>query len=120
MDDGGWEKLSVKFGEYYTDPFYNFIGTHAIEDIINRRVPNVRYGSIKRELWMEVTECFDEKSQVGSNLLDFFTQIYKFRENCKPEIKKQILDYMQYECCKKEESRILLNTDETDLFIFRN
>nr|XP_006818016.1 PREDICTED: histamine N-methyltransferase-like [Saccoglossus kowalevskii] len=120
MDDGGWEKLSVKVGTYYTDPCHNFIGTHAIEDIINHRIPNVRYGSIRRELWLDVTECLDEESQVGSYIIDFLTQIHNFRGIAKPEIKKQILDYMRDECCKKEENKILFSIDENDLFIFRD
>ncbi|XP_002741056.1 histamine N-methyltransferase-like [Saccoglossus kowalevskii] len=120
MDDGAWEKLSVKVGEYYTDPGYNCIGTRAIEDIINSRLTTVRYGSIKRELWLDVTECFDEESQVGSHIIDFLTQIYNFREIAKPEIKKQILEYMRDECCKKEENKVLFSKDEKDLFIFRD
>ncbi|XP_006824397.1 histamine N-methyltransferase-like [Saccoglossus kowalevskii] len=120
MDDGGLEKFISKVGEYYTDQLCNFIGTHAIEDIINRRIPNVRYGSIKRELWFNVTECFGEESEIGSYIINVFTKIYNFREKAKPKIKKQILDYMRDECCKKEDSRILFNTDERDLFIFRD
>ncbi|XP_077868388.1 histamine N-methyltransferase-like [Saccoglossus kowalevskii] len=117
---GGWEKLGIIIGKYYRDPDYNFIGIHAIKDIFDRRLPNVKYQTKQRELWVDVTDCFNEKSQIGSYMIDFITQIYKFRDNCKPEIQKQILYYMRNECCNSGDTAILLNSDETSLIIFKD
>ncbi|XP_077869855.1 histamine N-methyltransferase-like [Saccoglossus kowalevskii] len=120
MGDGGWTKLSVKVGEYYCSSNLNFIGIQAIEDIFKRRLPYVKYQTKCREYWIDVTNCFDEESQSGSYKLDFFTQIYKFRETCKPEIKEQLLNYLRDECCKKDSNILLLNANKKDLIILRD
>ncbi|XP_077865673.1 histamine N-methyltransferase-like [Saccoglossus kowalevskii] len=119
MIDGGWEKFSAKVGEYFTDPKFNFIGTHDVEDVVKRRIPNARYETKKRDYTMDITECFDEESQAGALLIDFITILYKFRETCKPEIKKIILEYL-VECCQKEGDKMLLSTDERDIVIFKD
>ncbi|XP_006818869.1 histamine N-methyltransferase-like [Saccoglossus kowalevskii] len=91
MVDGGWEKFGVEVGEYFTNPKLHFIGTHFLENVIKRRIPNARYETKKREHTVDITDCFDEESQAGAYLIDFTTLIYKFRETCKPEIKKKII-----------------------------
>ncbi|XP_077866893.1 uncharacterized protein LOC144355696 [Saccoglossus kowalevskii] len=83
MIDGGWEKFLLKVGEYFTDPMYNFIGTHFIEDVIKRHIPNARYETKKREYTVNMVDCFDEESKAGAYMIDSTTVIYKFRETCK-------------------------------------
>ncbi|XP_006816457.1 histamine N-methyltransferase-like [Saccoglossus kowalevskii] len=119
MIDGGWEKFSVKVGEHFTDTKLHFIGTHFIEDVIKLRFPNARYETKKREYTVDMVDSFDEESQAGAYLIDFITLVYKFRETCKPEIKKKLLEYL-VECCRKEGDKILLSTDERDLVIFKD
>ncbi|XP_077869475.1 histamine N-methyltransferase-like [Saccoglossus kowalevskii] len=120
IGDGGSIKLHEKLGEYYRSSNYNFIGSHAIEDIFKRRLPHVRYQTKRRQLSVDVINCFDEEPQQGSYVIDFITQIYEFRVNCKPEIKKQLLNYMRDECCTKVGIMLLLNADEKDLIILKD
>ncbi|XP_002738772.1 histamine N-methyltransferase-like [Saccoglossus kowalevskii] len=119
MVAGGWEKVFLKIGEYYCDPKFHFLGSETVKNMLKRRIPDIKLEVVGRDNLVDVTECFDEKSQDGGYMLECLTQVHDFRNFCKPEIKKAFMEYFRDECCNKDGDKFFLRAGEADLIAFK-
>ncbi|XP_077868774.1 histamine N-methyltransferase-like [Saccoglossus kowalevskii] len=119
MVSGAWEKILQKVGEYYYDPKLHFLGSETLTDILRSQIPDIKLEIVRKDNLLNVTECFDEKSEEGGLILDGLTQVYNFRNFCKPGIKKTLMEYFENELCNKEGDTFLFNAGEEYLIAFR-
>ena len=75
-----------------------------------RGIPYAQYRQRSR---VDITQCFDQASEDGRLLLDFLTQVLKFKETASEEFQKEVMEYLASSHCSERtsEGQVLFNND---------
>ena len=89
----------------------NYINSGDVRSCFERH--NVAYTQSSRAVRVDITKCFDEKSEVGGLLVDFLTHVMKFRETVPAELQREVMQSLASSDCseKTSDGRVLFNSD---------
>ncbi|XP_078000616.1 histamine N-methyltransferase-like [Glandiceps talaboti] len=89
-----------------------YTGVADMEEILLKEIPSDATEIKTTKADVIVTECFNEDSDEGNQLLDFITQISKFRKSMPQEIVQMYMKYLKSECVEKEGRNYLLGNHQ--------
>ena len=97
--------LDQFFNSQHFRKYHENVIMYTIKDIIKVATEhNWPYRKFAFDLNLEVSDCFDEKSEEGNLLLDFFFHIKDCRRSVSKEELVETLDYLKYLCSSENEN----------------
>ncbi|XP_070553908.1 histamine N-methyltransferase A-like [Ptychodera flava] len=115
-DDSGFARLWRKL-PYLEDSRMKFINSEHVRKALDDM--GVKYQSLRQRSRVVATECFKADSEAGNLVLDFLTHVLHFRKTAPPELQKEVLDYLETDCCdpRNEDGEILFNNDRDTIIV---
>ncbi|XP_054762383.2 histamine N-methyltransferase-like [Lytechinus pictus] len=68
--------------------------------------------TVELDIKWDVTDLFDEKSELGDKLSDFLTMVAYFRKTASPETKEDLLSFWRSLCSEDEDGRMRTQAGE--------
>ena len=99
----------------FQDEMMKLVSSSDIRDCLDRR--GVPYTAYPQPSQVDVTECFDEASEIGSLVLDMMTQVWKLRETASAELRAEVLEYLASVSEKNGDRFIVSNGGEAIVVI---
>nr|XP_002741610.2 PREDICTED: histamine N-methyltransferase B-like [Saccoglossus kowalevskii] len=112
---GGWEKCRRNFRRYLYDPNKNLLGATMVEEFLRHESKLAVVKNIKRYVPITATKCFDETSDDGNKLLDFFHQKLDFRKSVPKDEIITLLSFLKDKCCEVVGDEVIFDATECDI-----
>ena len=86
----------------------NYIKTVDVRQALDKL--GIKYTVYPQPISVDITECFQEESEDGNLLLDFFTHVSEFRNKAPNSLVQEYLQYLKNpECIQMNGDQVLLN-----------
>ncbi|XP_077861982.1 histamine N-methyltransferase A-like [Saccoglossus kowalevskii] len=111
----GWEKCRKNFKRYLYDPNKNLLGATMVEEFLRHESKLAVVKNIKRYVPITATKCFDEFSDDGNKLLDFFHQKLDFRKSLPKDEFATLLSFFKDKCYDVVGDEVIFDATECDI-----
>ena len=93
----------------FQDRLVKFLSSADVRSCFDRH--HVPYAQYHQASHVDITQCFDETSEDGRLLVDFLTQIFKFKETAPADLQREVMEYLASSDCseKMSDGRVLHN-----------
>ncbi|XP_002740501.1 histamine N-methyltransferase-like [Saccoglossus kowalevskii] len=116
--DGGWLKY-LNYRNKFQLSRKHISGVEA-KKLTYLQFPHGSIEILRNTNVVTVTKCFDKDSKNGNRMLDFFTEVFNFRNARPPDEVEECLRYFRDECCYVKADEILIDVVEEDIIIWKN
>ncbi|XP_077584479.1 histamine N-methyltransferase-like isoform X1 [Stigmatopora nigra] len=109
--ESGWGKLWQTFrSQFCVSDISQCVTTEDVKNILDSEA--VHYKNYVLPSEMDITECFTEGDESGELLLDFLTEVDRFSQTAKPQLKADVMKLLRDPLCSREtDGKVFFNNN---------
>ncbi|XP_072301273.1 histamine N-methyltransferase-like [Eucyclogobius newberryi] len=114
--DGGWDTLwKTHEKELCTRTIAEYRSSKEIKACLDKL--GLKYDEHPVPNAFDISQCFDPKSKLGCEMINFITARDDFYESFTPEIRANILDVLKNKCSTQKDGKIMFNSTLSCLLV---